>query len=267
MKKEFGLVLLALFFLSLNAITGAYAVEGDRNQIPVESPVEKPMNLVKEEMDISGDGKADIIEINGIQFEEDSSYLKEINLVIKGSNGETYTAELDSGFDPELKFVDLNHDGLVDLYITIPTGSSGGIANHFLYTFKDFTLTNIAVPDPLMITSEFQDGYKAVMTIDNTGQSYDFNLINRKEDYDQLGLYLNGKLNEPRELMVDPYGSLKPILVKDGVYGLKGIQQISGAYHADGIAFVESKWVYEENGWKLLDTKVIERNKKAKKKR
>ena len=32
MKKEFGLALLALFFLSLNAITGAYAVENENKE-------------------------------------------------------------------------------------------------------------------------------------------------------------------------------------------------------------------------------------------
>lgn len=266
MKKEFGLVLLALFFLSLNAITGAYAIEGENEQAPVETSfVDKPMNLLKEEMDVSGDGKPDSIEISGIPYEEGSSFLKEINLEINGSNGKHYKAELDSGFDPELKFVDLNHDGIQDMYIAIPTGSSGGIANHFLYTLKDFTLTDIGVPDPLIITSGFQEGYKAVMTIDNTGETYNFNLISRKKDYDRLGIFVNGKLNEPRELMVDPYSSLKPSIVKNELYGLKGVQQISGAYHADGIAFVESKWIYENGKWTLLDTKVIERSNKAKK--
>jgi len=266
MKKEFGLVLLALFFLSLNAITGAYAVEGDKKQIQKEETnVDKTINLLSEEMDVSGDGKVDTIEINGVQYEEDSSFLKEMILLIKGSNGQIYTAELDSGFDPILKFDDLNHDGIMDIYITIPTGSSGGIAHHFLYTLKDFILTDIGVPDSLMITSEFQNNYKASITIDNTGQTYNFNLISRKKDYDQLGLFVKGKLNEPRELMIDPYSSLKPVIVKDELYGLKGIQQISGAYHADSIAFVESKWFYENGKWNLLDTKVINRDKKAKK--
>ncbi|KAA9023598.1 hypothetical protein [Niallia endozanthoxylica] len=267
MKKEFGLVLLALFFLSLNAITGAYAVEGDKNSVPVETNiVDKPIVLLKEEMDVSGDGKLDTIVIKGVQYEDGSSFLKGIFLEIKGSNGQTYTTELDSGFDPDLKFVDLNHDGIQEMYITIPTGGSGGIANHFLYTLKDFTLTDIGIPDPLMISSEFQDGYKAAMTIDNTNQTYNFNLMNRKKNYNKLGLYINGKLNEPRELMVDSYSSLKPVIVKDELYGLKGVQQISGAYHADGIAFVESKWIYENGKWTLMETKVIERSKKAKKK-
>ena len=67
--------------------------------------------------------------------------------------------------------------------------------------------------------------------------------------------------------MVDPYSTLKPIIVKDDSYGLKGVQQISGAYHADGIAFVESTWYYENGKWNLMDTKVMERKEKQKQKK
>ena len=157
----------------------------------------------------------------------------------------------------------MNHDGIDDLLISIPTGGSGGISNYFLYTFKDFKLTKIAVPEPLFITSQFLNDYKATMTIDQTGETFTFDLQSRKKDYNRLGLYTKGILNEPRELMVDPYSTLKPILLKEkgDTYGLKGIQQVSGAYHADGIAFVESTWYYEKGKWNLLKAKVMDREK------
>jgi hypothetical protein len=268
MRKEFGLVLLALLFLSINAITGAYAVEdiGDEKESQVHN--QEKQTLIKEEADVSGDGKPDTIKITGIHYEEGSSYLKEIYLEIKGSNGNHYRTELDSGYEPTLELVDLNHDGIKDMFISIPTGGSGGISNYFLYTLKDFILTDIGIPEPLQITSQFLDNYKAAMAIDNTGETYTFDLQSRKKDYNQLGLYTNGVLNEPRELMVDPYSSLKPFQVKDREeqYGLKGIQQISGAYHADGIAFIESSWFYENGKWNLLNTKVMDRDKMNRKK-
>jgi len=111
MRKEFGLVLLALLFLSINAITGAYAVEdiGDEKESQVQN--QEKQTLIKEEADVSGDGKPDAIKITGIHYEEGSSYLKEIYLEIKGSNGNHYRTELDSGYEPTLELVDLNHDG------------------------------------------------------------------------------------------------------------------------------------------------------------
>ncbi|MCQ6276343.1 hypothetical protein JMM81_15610 [Bacillus sp. V3B] len=255
MKKEFGLALLALFFLSLNAITGAYAVENENK----DKNIKKINTIIKQEVDVSGDGKPDTIEIKGIRYEEGSSYFKDIYLEIIATNGQTYKTRLDSGFDPTLEFVDLNQDGLADMFISIPTGGSGGISNYFLYTLKDFQLKEIGAPDPLMITSEFQDDYKAIITIDNTGESVTFDVMSRKKEYERLGLYQKGKLNEPRELMVDPYSTLKPVIIKNDSNGLKGVQQISGAYHADGIAFIESTWYYENEKWNLIRTKVIER--------
>jgi hypothetical protein len=48
MKKEFGLALLALFFLSLNAITGAYAIENENK----EKNTEKIDTIIKQAVDI-----------------------------------------------------------------------------------------------------------------------------------------------------------------------------------------------------------------------
>ena len=256
MKKEFGLALMAFLFLSLNAITGVYALE-DKGE---------KLTLLHEERDISGDGKNDSLTIIGIPYEDGISYLKEIYLHVDVTDGKKYKIDLKSGFDPTINFIDLNHDGVDDLFISIPTGGSGGLSNYFLYTLANDQLVDIGIPDSLTITSQFQDGYKATMSIENTGESYTFDLKNRKKEYIRLGLYQNGKLNEPTELMVDPYSLLKPVKLKNGKFGLKGIQQISGAYHADGIAFVESKWDYGNGKWNIISTKVLEREKTEKKK-
>ena len=262
MRKELGLAFLALFFLSLNAITGAYALE-DKKDKNIGNNERVVQHLIKEEADISGDGKLDQIEIKGIHYEEGSAYLKKIFLEINPSNGKKVQEELDGGYEPSLKLVDLNHDGLDDLLISIPTGGSGGLSNFYLYTFKDAKLTDLGIPEPLNITSQFLNNYKAAMTIDHTGEVFTFDLKSRKKDYNRLGLYTKGILNEPRELMVDPYSTLKPIIIKEKgeSYGLKAIQQVSGAYHADGIAFVESTWYYENGKWNLIHTKVVDRDK------
>ena len=46
----------------------------------------------------------------------------------------------------------------------------GGLSNYFLYTLANDQLMDIGIPDSLTITSQFQDGYKATMTIENTGE-------------------------------------------------------------------------------------------------
>lgn len=249
MKKEFVFAFAAFFFMISTAITGYAGDEGNK------------MILVSEEkVDVTGDGKKDTVYIRGIPYEEGTQFLKEIQLEIAASNGKKYKVELEGGYGPKVQFVDLNHDGVKDMFVTVDTGGSGGISNHNVYTLKDFTLKDLTVPDPLIINSQFLNGYKANVTIQKTGQSYTFDLRNRAEDYKRLGLYQNGKLSEPTELMVDPYSTLKPVLIKGDQYGLIGSQAVSGAYHADRIAIVEGTWFYENGKWTLKNTKVFEVN-------
>ncbi|AIE59949.1 hypothetical protein [Bacillus methanolicus] len=246
MKKELLFTFAAFFFISLSAITGAYAV-GQSN---------KSITVLQNKVDVTGDGKKDKVSIIGIPFEEGANFLKEIFLKIDASNGKKYKVKLEGGYEPHIKYEDLNHDKVKDLFISISTGGSGGLSNYYLYTLKDFHLTNLTVPEPLVMTTQFEENYKASLVIDETGQKYNFDLKDRKADYDRLGLYENGRLNEPTELMVLPYGTFKPVIVKDNQYGLVGVQRVSGAYHADGIAFVESTWFYENGKWNLLHAKV-----------
>ncbi|PLR74444.1 hypothetical protein [Bacillus sp. UMB0728] len=255
MRRELLFAFAAFFFMSVSAITGAYAVE----------QADKTETVEKKKEDITGDGEKDTIYIKGIPYEEGAAFLKEVYVIIEASNGQTYRIDLEGGYEPSVKFSDLNHDGVKDLFATVPTGGSGGLSNYYLYTLKDFKLENLTVPEPLVIDSEFLDGYKASVSIPATGQSYTFDLAERKDDYERLGLYHNGKLNEPAELMVDPFGTLIPIMLGEGKIGLKGVQQISGAYHADSIAFAESSWIYENGSWKVLETKLYETGRGHKK--
>ncbi|MBY0120480.1 hypothetical protein H0173_00805 [Bacillus sp. S/N-304-OC-R1] len=254
MRKEVLFALAAFFFLTLSAITAANAGE-NQNKI---------MTISKEKADVTGDGKKDLIVIKGLPYEEGTEFLKEIFVEIQTLNKKTIKIDVDSGFNPRVNFVDLNHDGIKDIFITVDTGGSGGITNHYLYTLKNLSLEDLSVPDPLVINSQFLDGYKASITIQDTGESYTFDLSNRADDYEKTGLYQKGKLSEPTELMVDSFSTLKPILM-DNQYGLRGTQAVSGAYHADRIAIIESNWLYENGKWILKKTRVMENNPRIKK--
>jgi hypothetical protein len=258
MKKELLFAFAAFFFMSLSAITGVYAVEEANTLESV---------IVKEQMDVTGDGKLDTIYVKGEPFEEGAIFLRSITLEILSATGKSHKINLEGGYEPQIDFKDLNNDGVKDIFLAVNTGGSGGLSNHYLFTVKDDQLTDLTVPEPLVIQTSFLNGYKANMTIENTNESYQFDLRNRAKDYERLGLYHNGKLNEPAELMVLPFGTLKPVKVNGNQMGLKGSQRISGAYNADSIAYVESSWVYENGKWKLLDTNVMELRRNTTKKK
>ncbi len=250
MKKEIAIAIAAFFSITLSVITYAYAVEVN----------DKMMVISEDKIDVSGNGKKDSIVLKGVPYEEGTKFLKEIQLEINASNGKSYKVDLDPGYSPAIQYVDLNQDGVTDLFISINSGGSGGISYYYLYTLKDFKLLDLGVPDPLVINSQFINDYKASITIDETGQSYTFDLRNRANEYERLGLYQHGKLSEPMELMVDPYSTLKPLQMKDKKYGLMGIQAISGTNHADRIALVEAAWNYENGKWVLKNTNVLQTN-------
>ncbi|WP_071459741.1 hypothetical protein [Bacillus massilinigeriensis] len=241
MKKSLLFVFLPFLLLTFFCMTGVNAI----------SALEEPKLLFKKQGDVTGDKKKDTILLKGIPHEKDSAYLKAVLLETITSQGKKITVKLPGGYEPTLSLKDMDHDGVKDLFVSIPTGGSGGLANYFLYTLKDGSAKNITIPETLQISSQFEDNYKASIKIDQTGKKFTVDLSSRKKEYERLGIYQDGKLNEPTELIVQPFGLLKPVKLQNGRYGFKGLQQISGAYRADVIATAVSLWEYKNGEWVL----------------
>ncbi|MEH7251357.1 hypothetical protein V7111_04460, partial [Neobacillus niacini] len=87
---------------------------------------------------------------------------KEIYIDISTDDDKKYTMPLDSGSKASLKLVDLNKDGVKDLFANVLTGGRGGegITLNYLFTLKDFIRKDLTVPEPLEIESMYEDGYR-----------------------------------------------------------------------------------------------------------
>lgn len=246
MKKEMLLVIISFFLISLTTITGVYAID--------EST--KTVTLSKQEADLTGDGQNETIRLKGVPYQEKEDYLKSIFIEITAANGRIYRFPLESGTKASLKLVDLNHDGLKDLFANVLTGEDGGNVSSYLYSFKNFARKNLTVPEPLEMDAKFKNDYKAEIKLTNTGKSYLFDLKNRKKYYKKLGFYYRGKLNEPTELRVNTYNQVEPIQLDNQRIGLKGQQKITGIANADTIAYVNSFWYFDHGNWKLYKAEV-----------
>ncbi|MBM7583909.1 hypothetical protein JOC86_000446 [Bacillus pakistanensis] len=242
MRKELLFAFAAFFILSLNALAGNFVQEEDENNALV---------IDTYEVDVTGNGKPDKIVLWGKPF-PDALYYNKVWSEIITDDKKSFQIDYEGGYEPKIEFIDFNHDGVKDLLQSSAAGGSGGLYHFTLYTLANNTLTDIGLPESLTIQAHFEDNYKASITFEDTNQSYTVDLSDRKEEYNRLGLYHNGRLNEPTELMVVPYAFFEPVKIKgkEG-YGLKGNQQISGAYHADGIGFAASYWYYENGKWVL----------------
>jgi hypothetical protein len=242
MKKELLLGITSFFLMSLTAITGVYAIE----------ETTKIVTISKEKADISGDGKEEEILLKGVSYQKEDTFLEKIYIDISASNRKKYTFPLESGTKAALQLVDLNDDGVKDVFASVLKGESERIVQNYSYSMKNFVHTNMALPEPLEIDSHFLNGYKAEIKLAKTGQTYLFDLKDRRKYYKKLGLYYHGKLNEPTELIVNPFSSLQPIPVENNKVGLLGEQRVSGIANADMIATVESTWSYIQGHWKLV---------------
>ncbi|NQD67074.1 hypothetical protein HP456_14255 [Bacillus haikouensis] len=249
MRKELLFAFSTFFILSLQAIAGNFSEENHSEQ-----PEINQLTVKSYSKDVTGDGKTDKIELKAIPYSPDALFLKEVWAEITTSNGSEMRIDYEGGYEPQIKYVDLNHDGIKDMLFSTATGGSGGLYYMALHTLADNKLLNLGLPEGLTIQAQFQDNYKSVITFTDTNQSYTIDLRDRKEEYERLGIYTDGKLNEPMELIVSPLAFFEPSKIKGKTdKGLKGYQQISGAYKADGIGTAESYWYYENDKWNLVE--------------
>jgi hypothetical protein len=244
--QELKVKKIIILAMTIGVLFAFPVLETNANQV-------KPKPLVTKKENVSCDGKKDTISLIGVPFDETANFLKEIYLKVQYGDGGDKELLVGSGYEPIMEFADLNHDGCKDVFVSIQTGGSGGIVENRLYSFKDRIFEDLTVPPPVQVEAYFLDGYKAIIKLPNNKQ-YTIDLSDRKEEYERLGLYKDGRLSEPTELMVDPYSSMKITRAISGL-GLKGIQRVSGAYHADGIGDIESLWFYTNGQWVLEKVK------------
>lgn len=248
MRKELLFAFGAFFILSLHAIAGNFT------DVTKEKPKNNELTVKSYSKDVTGDGKKDKIELKAIPFSPDALFLKEVWAEITTSKGSEIRIDYEGGYEPKIEFVDLNHDKIKDMLYSAATGGSGGLYHMDLHTLADNKLLDLGLPEDLTIQAQFQDNYKAVISFTDTNQSYTVDLKDRKDDYERLGIYTDGKLNEPMELMVLPTAFYEPAKIKGKPgKGLKGYQQVSGAYKADGIGTAVSYWYYDEDKWNLVE--------------
>lgn len=250
MRKELLFAFTAFFFMSLSAITGAYALENE----------EQEKNVLQEQKDINGDGKQETIGLNGILSEEENDFYTRLTIQITDSKEQKSVQEVDGGFNPQLELIDLDGDGTDEMFLTLAENERGSKKRFAIYDYDGTMIKEASIPELPVMTSSFKEDYKAELVIEGI-KTYNFDLYERKNTYEQLGLYQNGHLNESTELIISPFSQLKPSSYKQKLT-LEGKQMISGIAPVDKIAYLETVWTNKDNTWKLEKIKVKEISKK-----
>lgn len=89
------------------------------NAFAAETAPEEGILIETYQVDVTGDGENDTIELKGKLFAPDAQYYQDIWAEVRASDGKEWKISYGGGYEPKLQFIDLNHDGIKDIFIKV----------------------------------------------------------------------------------------------------------------------------------------------------
>lgn len=199
------------------------------------------------------------------QRDRGETFNKEFLLEVRPAEGKPFLVRLPDnagGFDPKMELRPFVKRGKSEIFLAIQTGGSGGIVRFLVVEVKKrqgkVVYDSDATPLPTFY-GKFLDGYKARVDVKETETHVTLDLVPRKSLYDKDGVYdpETGRVIKPTDVWGGGYGLIQAMDVDgDGLYELRGIVELSGAYHADRVAGVESVLKCVEGVWQVQSSRI-----------
>lgn len=204
--------------------------------------------------DVTGDGVEDYIYITALQ-KEHSPYLYHITLFVQdGLTGAVTRTVLpeSQGYDPSVFLGDFTGNQVKDIFISVATGGSGAIYNHYVYQYTSSMpqlIFNSAVyNEQYQYEVTYQDNYKVAFLSKYNGMYYVIDISTRDPSYLNEIYDSNGVLKQPISGFVNPLSGMYPVdFDYNGVYELLGFQRIAGRYNADALGYVNNVVGWKNN--------------------
>ncbi|GAA0588210.1 hypothetical protein GCM10009001_00020 [Virgibacillus siamensis] len=240
-------------FILLLFLTTTVTINAAEDTVKVPSPKQ----LLEFNEDLTGDGRKESIVLKGVKFSMETDYLKDAWVEIQLENNKKRKIPYDGGYNPNLEFLDLNHDKVLDIFYR--SEGQGGLHNQALHTLSNGELKEIQLPVQRYVKAYFTDGFRLEVKLSPEQKPYITNVKKRASDYIQKGIYnKQGKLLTDGSVVMEPINRYEPVFInKQKGYGLKSYQQINGTGHTDTIGSIETLWYYENDNWLILKTKWI----------
>ncbi|VBB05197.1 Hypothetical protein LUCI_0404 [Lucifera butyrica] len=206
--------------------------------------------------DVTGDKKPKDIFLLGRKPGMDSNFADDISILVQDkTTRNVLTVKLPNvgGYNSKLFLGDFTGDKIADVFVTIPSGGSGGYVEHRIVTFvgEPRVIFGESENKGIVATGRFLDGFRAELTEASTKRKAIIDLSNKKDMYIKANIYnTGGKLLRQQQLSVSPLEELDSIEVTPGgTYELKGVQRVTGIYNADTVAHIYSIWEYRNQKW------------------
>jgi len=208
--------------------------------------------------DVTGDKIPDQVYLTGIKT-PDSPFIQQITLHVQdGRTGKVTSVSLpeNGGYNPSLFIGDFTGDGVADILISLPTGGSGGIINHFLYSFINnnpkILFNSNVYNEEYKYSVLYQNDYEVKVTSEKNNLTYMIDISLRDPEYLNEIYDASGKLKSPITGFVNPLSGLYPVdFDSNHVFELLAYQKIAGRYNADALGYVLNTLGWENNRFNL----------------
>lgn len=208
--------------------------------------------------DVTGDRIPDNVYLTGVMT-PDSPFVQQITLHVQdGRTGAVTRVPLreNAGYNPTLFLGDFTGNGVDDILISINTGGSGAIMNHYIYAFVDnrprLLIDSNKYNEQYQYEVTYLDNYKVEVVSVENNQTYIIDISLRSSDYLDEIYDKNGKLKSPITGFVNPLGGLYPVdFDSDQKFELLAYQKIAGLYNTDSLGYVLNTLTWWDNKFVL----------------
>lgn len=269
-KRQLVIIAVAIIFTAVGWASGwVFADKSEADKLSSQLQLAKNYYILGiRNGDLSGDGKTDTVVIYGKKEKADDWFSEAINVAfIDGATQAVKKSQLKdfSGYEPQIQVLtDFNGDQKPEVFLSAATGGSGGYSNYAIIDFAQNTAQNILTPDVaegLKITGKYMDGFKAVIQLVSTGESFTIDISAQKAFYLETKMYqADGKFigdqNEGsgNEIFGYPFGLLEAMdMDGDGISELVGTQRLIGTNNVERLSQVDSTLKYVSGKWQCVE--------------
>ena len=213
--------------------------------------------LGKDRADIHDTGGRRTISLLGEPFGDGAAFMKALYLHIDTGDPANdvvlmLPSPTGSGYGPSLALRDFTGDGIPEAFVTASTGGSGGIVNALVVSLTG-TRHRVIFDSGTSTAPTFSgtigaDG-TAHLLIGETRETHTFTR--------QSPVTSDAGEGKKIDLWGGSYGLIEPVdMDGDGVFELRGVQQVRGASNADRVAEIRSILAWSRDGWEVREAVV-----------
>ncbi len=237
--------LIILFYLVLLPITSAE-----------ESHEQDVINIVTYEEDLTGDGNKEAIQLEGVLLSETSTYYHLVWATITSFTGDVWEVHFPGGSNPSLQFVNVTGDGGLDLLYESTLDYHQNTFAYELYKIEEQQIVPIPLPKETFVHGSFQDQFLVHVFVTPHQEPVIIDLKEHANEYVEAGVYdKSGLLREQRDITVEPIREVRSFILEEPhKYGLISTQRVHASPYTEHLGNIQSKWIFENHAWKLLES-------------